>query len=325
MVVVHPLVLLSVVDHFTRKDTKKRVVGVLLGTVHKGKVDVTNSYAVPFEEDPKNPAIWYLDHNYHENMYAMFKKVNAKEKVIGWYSTGPKIRPADIDINELFRRYTAEPVMCIINVNPQDDVEIPVEAYASVESAAQDKGTSRRTLVHLPSEIGAYEAEEVGVEHLVRNIVDNTTGTVAGRVAAKVASLKGLHKRMEEMRDYLDKVCAGKMPIDHQIVYNFQDILNLIPNLKLDHVVKAFAVKTNDNMLTVYLSSLIRSILALHDLINNKLENRQLELKDEEEKEKRKEEKREAAAAAALAKKATADKKKDEDAAGDKMEDDNNE
>jgi 26S proteasome regulatory subunit N8 len=50
-VVVHPLVLLSTVDHYNRvaKDTKKRVVGVLLGEIRKTKaeviVDVTNSYA----------------------------------------------------------------------------------------------------------------------------------------------------------------------------------------------------------------------------------------------------------------------------------------
>lgn len=46
-VVVHPLVLLSTVDHYNRvaKDTKKRVVGVLLGEVNKGVVDITNSYA----------------------------------------------------------------------------------------------------------------------------------------------------------------------------------------------------------------------------------------------------------------------------------------
>lgn len=46
-VIVHPLVLLSTVDHYNRvaKNTNKRVVGVLLGTVSKGVVDVTNSYA----------------------------------------------------------------------------------------------------------------------------------------------------------------------------------------------------------------------------------------------------------------------------------------
>ena len=39
-VVVHPLVLLSVVDHYNRIDkvsSQKRVVGILLGSRHKGK------------------------------------------------------------------------------------------------------------------------------------------------------------------------------------------------------------------------------------------------------------------------------------------------
>jgi len=31
---------------------------------------------VPFEEDENDPTIWFLDHNYHENMYRMFKKIN---------------------------------------------------------------------------------------------------------------------------------------------------------------------------------------------------------------------------------------------------------
>lgn len=78
LVVVHPLVLLSVVDHYNRvaRDTRKRVVGVLLGELHKGRLDVTNSYAVPFEEDDRDSGIWFLDHSYHEQMYRMFRRIN---------------------------------------------------------------------------------------------------------------------------------------------------------------------------------------------------------------------------------------------------------
>ena len=56
-VTVHPLVLLSAADHYHRvaRGTRKRVVGVLLGQVIKGKVEATNSFAVPFEEDSRNP------------------------------------------------------------------------------------------------------------------------------------------------------------------------------------------------------------------------------------------------------------------------------
>ena len=56
-VVVHPLVLLSVVDHFNRTSkvgNVKRVVGILLGCLKKGGVlDISNSFAIPFDEDDK--------------------------------------------------------------------------------------------------------------------------------------------------------------------------------------------------------------------------------------------------------------------------------
>ncbi len=82
-IVVHPLVLLSAVDHYNRvaKDTKKRVVGVLLGTRSKGVVDVTNSFAVPFEEDLSNPDVWFLDHDFLDTMYWNFKKVNSSDHI----------------------------------------------------------------------------------------------------------------------------------------------------------------------------------------------------------------------------------------------------
>lgn len=57
-VIIHPLVLLSVADHYHRvaRGTRKRVVGVLLGQVLAGgTVDASNSFALPFEEDSKNP------------------------------------------------------------------------------------------------------------------------------------------------------------------------------------------------------------------------------------------------------------------------------
>jgi 26S proteasome regulatory subunit N8 len=89
-VVVHPLVLLSAVDHYNRaaKGTKKRVVGILLGQNNVSSINVANSFAgilshspsilhgVPFEEDDKDPNVWFLDHTYIEDMNNMFKKIN---------------------------------------------------------------------------------------------------------------------------------------------------------------------------------------------------------------------------------------------------------
>jgi len=118
-VAVHPLVLLSVVDHYkrvVRGNINKRVVGVLLGEYNKGKLDVSNSYAIPFDEDTSEAGVWFIDHNFHERMYSMFHKINAREKVVGWYTTGTTFKNHDIDIHQIFKKYTPNPVFILIDV-----------------------------------------------------------------------------------------------------------------------------------------------------------------------------------------------------------------
>ncbi|CAG9771959.1 unnamed protein product [Ceutorhynchus assimilis] len=297
-VVVHPLVLLSVVDHFNRMGkigNSKRVVGVLLGCWRaKGVLDVSNSFAVPFDEDDKDKSVWFLDHDYLENMYGMFKKVNARERVVGWYHTGPKLNQNDIAINELVRRYCPNSVLVIIDAEPKD-LGLPTEAYQAVEEVHDDGSPTSRTFEHVPSEIGAEEAEEVGVEHLLRDIKDTTVGTLSQRITNQLLGLKGLHSQLREIRDYLIQVSESKLPINHQIIYQLQDIFNLLPDINQLEFNKSFYVRNNDQMLVVYLSTLVRSIVALHNLINNKLTNKDAEegkkeeKKDKDAKEKEKE------------------------------------
>ncbi|KAH8301753.1 26S proteasome non-ATPase regulatory subunit 7 [Drosophila kikkawai] len=279
-VIVHPLVLLSVVDHFNRMGkigNQKRVVGVLLGCWRsKGVLDVSNSFAVPFDEDDKDKSVWFLDHDYLENMYGMFKKVNARERVVGWYHTGPKLHQNDIAINELIRRYCPNSVLVIIDAKPKD-LGLPTEAYISVEEVHDDGSPTSKTFEHVPSEIGAEEAEEVGVEHLLRDIKDTTVGSLSQKITNQLMGLKGLNAQLRDIKQYLQRVGDGKMPINHQIVYQLQDIFNLLPDITNDQFTGTMYVKTNDQMLVVYLASMVRSIIALHNLINNKLANRDAE------------------------------------------------
>ena len=35
-------------------------------------------FSVPFDEDDHDKSVWYIDHDYLESMYTMFKKVNGE-------------------------------------------------------------------------------------------------------------------------------------------------------------------------------------------------------------------------------------------------------
>ncbi|PYI30998.1 Mov34-domain-containing protein [Aspergillus indologenus CBS 114.80] len=299
-VTVAPLVLLSVADHYGRsaKGTRKRVVGVLLGENSGQTVRVSNSFAVPFEEDEKDPSVWFLDHNFVESMRDMFKKINAREKLVGWYHSGPKLRASDLEINELFKRYTPNPLLVIVDVQPKE-VGVPTDAYFAVDEIKDDGTTTSRTFVHTPSIIEAEEAEEIGVEHLLRDIRDVAVGTLSTRITSQLQSLQGLHLRLRDIGQYLQKVLDQELPVNHAILGNLQDVFNLLPNLSTpaatprisggapeqqtdnSELARAMSIKTNDQLMAIYLSSLIRAITAFHDLIENKIQNRQQQEENE--------------------------------------------
>ena len=296
-VVVHPTVLLSVVDHYYRlaKETNRRVVGALLGEYVDGKVDITNCYALPFEEDPKDKKVWYVDHVYSEQMLEMFQKINSKEKIVGWYSSGPKIRPHDIEINEVFRKYCDKPVFVIIDVQEKkESLGIPAESYIMKEEVDQD-GQLVKTFFKLNTSIEASLPEQIGVEFMLKDINDpNRIGSASKIINDKEQSLRALIKKLTEIKTYLTNVIAGKIPVNAQIIYNIQEIFNLLPNFDTESLIKAMSIQTNNNYLVLYLSWLAKTVVALHKLINNKIAIKEEEnmakenAKKEEEKNKEK-------------------------------------
>ena len=112
------------------------------------------------------------------------------------------------------------------------------------------------------------------------DIRNATVGTLSQRITNQLMGLKGLTKSLYDIRAYLDKLLANKLPLNHQILSHIQDMFNLLPDVTQQDLIKSIYVKTNDEMLLVYLSSLIRSIIALHNLIMNKIQNSDAEKAD---------------------------------------------
>merc|ERR1712019_101291 len=176
-----------------------------------------------------------------------------------------------------YRRYCPEPVLVVMDVQPKD-LDLPMEAYYSIQEQTSDE-VFKRTFLHVPSTVGAFEAEEVGVEHLLRDIKNASASTLAVRVGDKIAALKGLSMRLAEISKYLQSVYDGKLPMNQEIIYQLQEVFNLLPDQDSEELVKSFAMETDDMMLALYLGSILRSTVALHNLINNKMKNKKLKEK----------------------------------------------
>lgn len=87
-VTVHPLVLLSILDHHTRRaEGAGRVIGTLLGrrTASGTSVEITNAFAVPHAERGDEVAI---GKDFNRQMLALhLRACDRRETVVGWYAT----------------------------------------------------------------------------------------------------------------------------------------------------------------------------------------------------------------------------------------------
>ncbi|VDM51413.1 unnamed protein product [Toxocara canis] len=119
---------------------------------------------------------------------------------------------------------------------------------------------------------------------------DQTAGTLSQRITDQLMGLRGLHGQLLEIQSYLKEVADGKLPINHAVIYYiqyphivysvriiydevdiFEEVLNLLPDVTSPQFVEAHNVQTNDELMCVYMGSLVRTVIALHNLIDNKV------------------------------------------------------
>jgi 26S proteasome regulatory subunit N8 len=128
------------------------------------------------------------------------------------------------------RRVIPSPVLIICDVKPKA-LGLPVDSYIAIEEI---EGTeTKMSFRNVPSEIGAQESEEVGVEHLLRDIQDTRISTLTGEVTGKAHSLQGLGDRIGEIDAYLSAVIDGRLPANQAVIAALQDMFNLMPNLRV--------------------------------------------------------------------------------------------
>lgn len=301
---VHPLVLLSLVDHYARVNAKvvnkKRVAGLLLGNYQRQAngeqvLDISNCFAVPFDEDANDRDVWFLDTNYAMELFQMYKAVLPKISVVGWYSSGPTICPNDMDLHLLIAsRFCPNPVYCVVSTDPSQK-GLPVLAYTTTAGREGAPVEFR----NVPTHLGAVEAEEIAIEHLLRDITDTTVTTLNAQIEDRQLSLKRFEQLLLIIQTYLVDVADGRLPVCLDVLEVVQEVVNVRPHLHQLKTSKELIVWTNDNALSTFFAAACRCTMALYDVILNRRRlSRDLREANEQREAK---EKKEAAAKAAEA------------------------
>ncbi|XP_015877311.3 eukaryotic translation initiation factor 3 subunit F [Ziziphus jujuba] len=258
---VHPLVIFNICDCYVRRpDQADRVIGTLLGSIlPDGTVDIRNSYAVPHSESSDQVA---LDIDYHHNMLISHQKVNPKEVIVGWYSTGLGVTGGSALIHEFYSREVSNPVHLTVDTGFSTG-EGTIKAYVSVNLSLGDRQLAAQ-FQEIPLDLRMVEAERVGFDILKTTMVDKLPTDLEGMEA----SMERLLALVDEVYKYVDNVVEGRVAPDNNIGRFISDTVASLPKLPPTAFDKLVNDSLQDHLLMLYLSSITRTQLSLAEKLN---------------------------------------------------------
>ena len=217
---VHPLVLLSIVDHYNRvnlKQRNKRVIGALLGTSPVTK-DTSMmkmsrlSTAMQFRSrrTPVSPAFGFWIISSTSLCSTWWRRYlcdyeDQPEGKVYWLVHDRRLfqgsRCSDqLGLQEVQRQAHILGCRCRAqckNKDIQNELGLPTQVFITQEEVNPKTGSVLKSFFHIESKVEATEPEEIGVEHLLREIKEIPLNSLESSIFQKVQALKGLEGKIQ--------------------------------------------------------------------------------------------------------------------------------
>jgi len=306
--VVHPNVIFNVCDSYVRRnDNVERVIGTLLGhyDAKTNSLEVTNSYAVPHNVQQSTGQV-LLDVEFHRAMIELHARVNPKEIVIGWYSTGDGIVPASSLIHEFYAKEMgmniSAPLHLTFDVEFKDTDNL-VRAWVGrsldfgVSSLARRRELEKNEGKEEKKEQNEDEDEDTDDEDMgmssacFQEITCVTNFELAERVgfdalsqtkteknAENSSAVEGLKKTVEKIEKLLDecKIRAEENEGESSSVVvgnsrvgrQVAEVLRATPQLTNDQFARVFGESGRDCMMISYVTNVAKVQLQLAEKLN---------------------------------------------------------
>jgi translation initiation factor 3 subunit F len=243
LVKVHPLVLMSILDHHTRRhENASRVIGTLLGqriTTHGSGgtsttvIQITNCFAVPHAEQGEEVAI---GKDFNRQMLALHTRANRSDVVVGWYATAlpPDADGADTsgdadgqgyrciaDTSSLIHEFYAgestsgkpseagsvwDPIHLVVDTSLTFDA-LAIKAYQSTPVTIGDE-TFANMFHEIPVEVTSSESERICVSKMLEDSKEQSEKDVQKTkdLGSSEDGIGGLEQSMEMLLQLIETI-----------------------------------------------------------------------------------------------------------------------
>ncbi|KAG9218809.1 hypothetical protein CCMSSC00406_0001077 [Pleurotus cornucopiae] len=258
LVTIHPVVLFSILDHYLRRtDSQDRVIGTLLGTRSESDViEVKSSFAVLHSETSEQVAV---DMDYHKAMYELHHKVNPREVIVGWYSTGSNLNTFSALIQNFYSQEIAPypAIHVTLNTGVDTNEKAGVTAYVSSPVGVFPK-PENCVFTPVPTELKFHDAERSGLDLLTETAASPSSTSVQPTTDFEILekSIGSVSAMLDRVLSYVRAVIAGEIKGDAAVGKYLMDMLGASTE---DLEKGGFNASLQDTLMFSYLANLVRS------------------------------------------------------------------
>ncbi|KAF6762209.1 eukaryotic translation initiation factor 3 [Ephemerocybe angulata] len=229
----------------------ERVIGTLLGIRNENEIEVRSSFAVLHSETDEQVAV---DMEYHRTMYELHHKVNPKEVIVGWYSTGFNLNTYSALIQNFYSQETAPHPAILVSVNTgvEEGQEAGVTAFISSPVGVYPK-PENCVFVPVPVELRFHDAERSGSPLQPPSL---TSPQPVADVEIIERSILSVQSMLDRVLSYVQAVLSGEKEGDAAIGRYLMDTLGAATE---DLEKSGFNSSLQDTLMISYLANLVRS------------------------------------------------------------------
>lgn len=268
---IQPQVILSILDHAVRRDTRdtqsQRVIGALVGVRSEDgtEVEVRSCFAIPHTENEDQVEV---DVDYQKNMLALTLKASPRESLLGWYTTSLELN----SFSALIQNFFASPetgtfphpaVHLTISTDP--GAAIDTRCYISAPVAVNAESAASSCLfIQVPHKVLYGDSERAALEAIsAAKDTEARSAPLVSDVEALARSLQSTVGLLDSVSDWINRVLDEEDEPNNALGQFLMNALSLTPKVDPAQIDRDFNNHIQDVLMVAYLANTIRTQIEL--------------------------------------------------------------
>eukprot|EP00760_Papus_ankaliazontas_P024296 PhM_4_TR2215/c0_g1_i1/m.9008/K12179/COPS6, CSN6; COP9 signalosome complex subunit 6 len=280
-ILVHPLVVMNVSDHFTRAKVSgrnKRVVGALFGQQVGRRVEVHTTFELVTTDDDNgapDPLRIKIDVAYMKQKKEQYTAVFPSYEILGWYVASNTVLECDMDSHKQIFAMNESPLLMCVDCEPAANARaLGVYVFETNVEVTKETGVTY-SLQRVAYNVESEESERIGVQNVSRvesEEAKSQRSSLVPQVQTLSTAVTMLQSRIQIVLAYLRAVQKGEIETDAALLRQVSSLCTKLPCASSEEFQQSLATEYDDVELIAFLSTLVKGSATLQDVIGkNKL------------------------------------------------------